>query len=203
MEEKMIGIVIVVLMVLGGLAFQQGLLDFGGDEEEVKTVQVKKVVDGDTIDVEIDGEEERVMILGIDTPEVHTSVEPAEWEGVNDEGWLRSWGHRASKFTKRWMTDEVELVFDSSAGKRGSYGRLLAYVKLPNGTDIGEELLKRGMARAYTNSDCEHKGHYVDLEEDAQGSGAGVWSGAALQAVRESRGESFYFIHQERTTITA
>ena len=47
----------------------------GGDED---TVVVNRVIDGDTIDVDIDGENTRVRLLNIDTPEIGHNGEPSE-----------------------------------------------------------------------------------------------------------------------------
>ncbi|WP_135826445.1 hypothetical protein [Halorussus ruber] len=46
---------------------------------------VVEVTDGDTITVEYDNEStDEVRLLGVDTPEVHTSNTPSEFEGVPD-----------------------------------------------------------------------------------------------------------------------
>ncbi len=139
-------------------------------------VHVIRVVDGDTIEVEWEnGTQSTVRILGIDTPEVHTDVDTSEWEGIDNETWLRKCGHKASNFTRRWISDEVNLTFDENEGKRGYYGRYLAYVELENGTDLGEELVKHGWARVYTEGDCVREDQYLGYEEDAQEGDKGVW----------------------------
>ena len=43
---------------------------------------VEVVIDGDTVDIEIGGREERVRLIGIDTPELHTDAGPAECMAV-------------------------------------------------------------------------------------------------------------------------
>lgn len=48
-----------------------------GDDDE-DTVVVNRVIDGDTIDVDIDGETTRVRLLNIDTPEIGYNGEPSE-----------------------------------------------------------------------------------------------------------------------------
>lgn len=164
----MIGLIVLTALSMGCVQEETG---------ETVSAEVIRIVDGDTIEVKIDGEEETVRILGIDTPEVHTDVEPEEWEGISNESWLRKYGHKASNFTRRWLTtdEEIELTYDSNEGKRGSYGRLLAYVGLKNGTDLGAELIENGMARVYDEGDCVREDEYLSLEQDARSERIGVW----------------------------
>ncbi|WP_436911904.1 lamin tail domain-containing protein [Halosimplex marinum] len=98
------------------------------------TVTVVEVVDGDTVDVRYaNGSTETVRLLGVDTPEVYADNDPAEYEGVPNNGagraCLGSAGEDATAFAERWLAGErVTLVTDPAADRRGSYGRLLAYV---------------------------------------------------------------------------
>ena len=86
--------------------------------------KVYNVVDGDTIDIELDlgfniKIKERVRLLGVDTPEVFgTKAEPA--------------GLVASDFTKHWIDERsargsfvyVSIKYDA----RDKYGRSLGYL---------------------------------------------------------------------------
>ncbi|MGM0510311.1 MAG: thermonuclease family protein, partial [Thermoplasmatota archaeon] len=120
------------------------------DDLEEESATVMYVIDGDTIYVELaDGSEEKVRILGIDTPETNTQEDLTEWDGIQNETWLKECGQKATNTSERWMSSEVTLIYDTSEGKRDYYDRLLAYVETSNGTDIGEILLKKGLARAY------------------------------------------------------
>jgi endonuclease YncB( thermonuclease family) len=102
---------------------------------------VTRVVDGDTFVVEINGEELKVRLLGVDTPESvksGTAVQP----GALD----------ASDFTKWLEGRQVALTYDDK--KFGYYGRLLAYawVEVENGQLIcwNTELIKQGHSELYT-----------------------------------------------------
>lgn len=79
---------------------------------------VSRVVDGDTIIVELGpGQEERVRMIGVDTPE---SVHPDPSRNTEE-------GREASDFTKsQLLYKDVELELDQE--ERDQYGRMLAYV---------------------------------------------------------------------------
>lgn len=101
-------------------------------------VKVVDVIDGDTIDVILpDGSKERVRMFCIDTPEKRAEDnEPYEYDSVTDLECLAEYGQKAKQFTEQLLGKEVYIEFDETAGLRGYYGRLLAYVYLEDGTDF-------------------------------------------------------------------
>jgi micrococcal nuclease len=97
------------------------------------TGDVTHVVDGDTIDVRLtSGVDERVRLIGIDTPE----------RGVC--GAARATAYASALASGRRAT----LVGDPTQARRDRYGRLLAYVWV-DGRDLGFQQLARGLARVY------------------------------------------------------
>lgn len=99
---------------------------------------VLRVVDGDTFVVNYNGIEEKVRLIGVDTPE---SVHP-------DSSKNTAVGVLASEYTKeRLEGKEVELEFDVQ--QRDLYGRLLAYVYV-NGVMYNKTLLEDGVANLAT-----------------------------------------------------
>ncbi|MDF2954993.1 MAG: Endonuclease YncB [Candidatus Alkanophagales archaeon MCA70_species_2] len=136
---------------------------------------VKNVVDGDTIDVELEGgTEERVRLVGVDTPEL-SGNEPEEYGGI-DAGWLDFWGFLVKSFAEGKLMDKhVYLEFDELAGERDKYGRLLAYVILEDGTDFNAELVKEGFARVYVEGEFAKRDEYLAYQETAQDERAGLW----------------------------
>jgi len=152
---------------------------FNGSDGETRTATVTRVVDGDTVDVTFaDGSEDTVRLLGVDTPEVHAENAPAEFEGVPETEagtvCLERWGERASAFAERRLAGaNVTVRTDPSADRRGSYGRLLAYIETPNGT-FNRALLSEGLARLYDSTFSERDA-YADAEARAQESGTGLW----------------------------
>ncbi len=99
------------------------------------TVTITRIVDGDTVEFEYrNGTEDTARLLGVNTPEIHTTNDPVEFEGVptDDSGarCLRDWGHRASEFAETELVGErVTLVLDPNEGPRDRYDRLLAYIR--------------------------------------------------------------------------
>ena len=88
---------------------------------------VLRVVDGDTIVVELEnGIEETVRLLGVNAPETVHPGQPTE-----------CYGPEASEFTKSVLVKEtaVFIELDLQTGERDRYGRLLAHIWLENGTD--------------------------------------------------------------------
>jgi micrococcal nuclease len=100
-------------------------------------VSVIRVVDGDTIEVELDGEAQYVRLIGVDTPET-----------VKPDTPVQCFGERASHFTKRLLEGRrVRLVF--GVERHDVYGRLLAYVHLGH-RFVEAMLARRGLARPLT-----------------------------------------------------
>jgi micrococcal nuclease len=101
--------------------------------------EVTRVVDGDTLHVQVDGRDETVRLLGIDTPELHRPDTPVEC------------GARAASHSMEELADgrRVDLVTDPSQDQRDRYGRLLAYAVTRGGVDLGEAIVRRGWAEVY------------------------------------------------------
>lgn len=65
----------------------------------------------------------------------------------------------------------------ASAATRDRYGRLLAYVRLPGGADLGRKLLLGGFAEVYVfNTAFRRLGTYESAEALAESLGRGLWS---------------------------
>ena len=137
----------------------------GGDRPagERATAEVLRVVDGDTIEVLLDGEEEDVRYIGVDTPE---SVAPGSRSSAT--------ARRASEANADLVEGEdVVLVFDAEL--RDRYGRLLAYVYVGE-VLVNAELLKGGFARTLEIEPNTSKApRFERLEGRAGAGGRGLW----------------------------
>jgi micrococcal nuclease len=135
----------------------------GGPYEE--RVLVTDVVDGDTIYVARGRRHTTVRFIGVDAPETFHRDKPAQ-----------PFGPEASAFTKRSLEGKwVHLEFEP-LDRKDRYGRLLAYVFLPDGTFFNEELLRKGYARVYTRSHFRHKKHFLLVQEEARQARKGLWA---------------------------
>jgi endonuclease YncB( thermonuclease family) len=126
---------------------------------------VTRVVDGDTIEVRTAaGTTEKVRLIGVDTPE---TVHPTK--GV------QPYGPEASAFTKERLTGQaVQLEMD--AEQRDKYGRLLAYVYLPNGTMFNATLVDEGYAQLMTYPpNVKYVEVFKALQTTAREANRGLW----------------------------
>ena len=122
-----------------------------------------RVVDGDTIIVRMYGKEERVRLIGVDTPETVQPKKPVEY-----------FGKEASAFTKRMVEGkQVRIEYDQE--RRDKYGRLLAYIYLEDGTFLNAEILKQGYGFAYTRFPFKYLDEFRGYEKDARENSRGLW----------------------------
>lgn len=128
---------------------------------------VSRVVDGDTYIINLNGRDEKVRLIGVDTPE---SVA----RGSNAEKNCEE-GKTASNYVKQLIEREsVYLEYDTQ--ERDRYGRILAYVYLNDGTQLEEVLLNRGYARVMTISpNVAYADRYVELQKKARKNNTGFW----------------------------
>ena len=144
-----------------------------GERGREAQAEVKRVIDGDTIEVDLDGGEEDVRYIGIDTPESAIPGEPVE-----------CFGEEAAAANERLVGGEdVRLVFD--AERRDRYGRLLAYVYLPRAGGkplfVNAELVRRGLARTLTiRPNDSFADLFARLAAAAGAAGRGLWGGCPL-----------------------
>jgi micrococcal nuclease len=127
-------------------------------------VPVTKVTDGDTLHVTYGGRDERVRLIGVDTPEV-------SWYGGTGE----CFGEEAGRFTRNRLEGRtVRLEFDVDL--RDRYERLLAYVF------VGDELFNLTLVEeGYATSDrvapdTARAAQFEAAERQARAAGAGLWS---------------------------
>ncbi len=131
------------------------------------TAEVIAVIDGDTIIVMLDGREETVRYIGIDTPEPRR-------EGKPECG-----SHEATEFNRTLVEGEiVRLVADTE--DRDRYDRLLRYVYVGEGNDevfVNAALLQAGVATPLTIAPNDTYAHEFErLATDARSTKVGNWS---------------------------
>ena len=115
---------------------------------------VVKIIDGDTYDVILDGEQTRIRMEGIDAPER---------------------GMDYYKVSKEYLGEicnnqKVKVV----GAKKDRYGRLLAKTYLEDGREVGEEMVKAGMAWHFKKYSTDPV--LARLENEAKNNRRGLWA---------------------------
>jgi micrococcal nuclease len=164
------GIGAILLLALGGWLLVHSWLDGHSSDQTTavprdQTVRAKvvRVVDGDTIVASVDGEDEYVRYIGVDTPET-----------VKPDTPVQCFGPRASDENHRLVEGRtVRLTFDREA--RDDYGRLLAYVHA-GGRFVNAELVRGGYARTLEIApNTSHAAELQRLAAMAARAGRGLW----------------------------
>lgn len=134
-----------------------------------------KVVDGDTIDVDIDGIEERVRLIGIDTPETKKPDTPVECGGPQASAAMARLALRGGGPGAKGR--DVVLVRDPSGDREDRFGRVLAYVDA-DGVDLGERQVADGWATVYAfqGRRFQRRARYERAQDRAQAERRGSWS---------------------------
>jgi micrococcal nuclease len=136
--------------------------------------KVTRVVDGDTVVISIGGQEAKIRLMGMDTPE---TVDPRKPE--------QCFGEQAKEETQRLTGQHVRVEFiplEWPPVTRDRYNRVLAYIFTEKEGNFNEYLVRKGYAHEYT-----FKGHYKYQDEfrsaqaDAKLNKRGMWEENACQ----------------------
>jgi len=135
---------------------------------------VTRVVDGDTIEVEIEGESYKVRYIGIDTPELHPPEKPAEYYA--QEAYEKN----------RELVEGKTVYLEKDVSETDQYERLLRYVYV-GGTFVNAYLVQQGYALVSTYPpDVKYQERFLELQREARKAGRGLWGGVQTKV---SRGE--------------
>lgn len=134
---------------------------------DLEEVPVTNVVDGDTIDVLIDGRELRVRYIGIDTPETVDPRRPVE-----------CFGREASE-RNRQLVEGGSVGLEHDVSETDQFERLLRYVWV-DGQMVNAVLVEEGYATATTfPPDVRYADLFASLQSQAREAGGGLWSACA------------------------
>ncbi len=133
--------------------------------------QVVSFADGDTITVNMNGAEEKVRLIGVDTPETHDPRKS-----------VQCFGQAAAAFTKNFIgANRVRLEADPENTNRDRYGRLLRYVYLPNGQLVNAEIIKQGYGFAYVYFPFSKLEEFKGYQRQAEATEQGLWGECQVQ----------------------
>jgi micrococcal nuclease len=131
---------------------------------------VTEVVDGDTLRIRlVNGKSERVRLIGIDAAERGACFA----------------NQAAARARQLALSKPVVLRGDATQDTRDRYGRLLAYVWLPGGHDLGYQLVVGGFAKVYVYRDAfQRLSAYRNAEGKAKVAPVGAWKACGSTTVR-------------------
>ncbi len=131
---------------------------------------VVRVVDGDTIVVNLHEKNVTIRLIGVNTPETVDPRSPIE-----------CFGREASNFARDLLNGKnVSLQTDSSQDMYDRYNRLLAYVFLEDGTHVNLRLIEEGYAYEYTyDKPYQYQDSFKKAQERAEKGAKGLWNPAA------------------------
>ena len=199
MNRKLLTVVLVVLLALAGctsIGSPDSIVGSGGSAETAGSAEstgsaavpdgatainatVTRVIDGDTVEVELaNGTTDTIRLLGVDTPETTLSKTDPTQYGYEDTTDTRDFafniGEDAKQFAEqRLANQEVQVIMDPESDSRGYYDRRLAYIYV-DGTDFNRQLLAKGLARMY-DSEMSKRSEYESVESTARNQGVGIW----------------------------
>ena len=129
------------------------------------SARVERVIDGDTIQVLVDGTRRTIRLIGVDTPETKHPTKAVQY-----------FGREASAFTKAALEGKTVLLQKDRTGDTvDRYGRWLRYVLL-DGDNFNARLIRDGYAHAYRRFPFSKRTEFIRLEEQARRRGIGLWN---------------------------
>ncbi|WP_117170956.1 thermonuclease family protein [Paraliobacillus sediminis] len=159
--QKQLGLFLILFTLLTGCGLQETQTN-----SDFPSATVDRVVDGDTVHIILDGEEESVRLLLVDTPETKHPNLP-----------IQPYGEQASQFANETLAEGKQIQIEYDGPKRDKYGRLLAYIWV-DGELFNEMLLEEGFARYAYEYDppYTHSDRLNDAETEAKEADRNIWS---------------------------
>lgn len=146
-----------------------GVEQASSSAEYKNLVAVTKVVDGDTIEVLINGQKKAVRLIGINTPETVDPRRP-----------VQCFGKEASNETKRLLSGKM-VYLTQDISETDKYDRLLRFVYLPLENNqmlfVNDYLVREGFAQNYPYPpDVKYADQFREAETEAKNQKRGLWS---------------------------
>ena len=118
-----------------------------------------RVVDGDTVDIQVDNKKDVVRLIGINAPETK-----------------ECFGKEATDKASALLSSKlVNLEADPTQDDRDKYHRLLRYVFV-DGTNFDELMVREGFAKEYTyHTPYKYQSEFKEAQKEAQDNKKGLW----------------------------
>lgn len=133
----------------------------------LEVADVEWVVDGDTVDLLIDGQSERVRLIGIDTPESVSRTVPEQCFGAEATDALRG-----------LLPVGTQVRIQRDVESRDRYDRLLLYLhRAEDGLFVNRWLIENGFADAVSyRPNTTYQADFAQAMHVAKADGVGLWS---------------------------
>jgi micrococcal nuclease len=177
MESELMGtrsLIVAIIVMLAGMVLASPAQAYPTMPQGVQgPFTVTKVVDGDTIWVDNNGQREKIRMIGLDTPETVDPRKP-----------VQCFGREASAQAKTILGGQsVYLETDPSQDSFDKYGRTLAYVWTESGRLVNLDMIADGYAFEYTyDLPYRYQQDFRAAEDDARTQERGLWSPNAFAA---------------------
>ncbi|MBV9952773.1 MAG: thermonuclease family protein [Acidimicrobiia bacterium] len=127
---------------------------------------VERVVDGDTVVLDLPGGAEKVRLIGIDTPETVKPNTP-----------VQCYGPEASAHTKHLLPRGTQVLVKRDAEARDHFGRLLLYIwRKSDDRFVNLDLATGGFARPLAiPPNTAHDAQFEAAVDQARSAGRGLW----------------------------
>lgn len=148
---------IIFACILSTLAITFGLLNFKTE----KTFIVSRVIDGDTIVVSMNGVNQSVRFIGVDTPELREK---------------ECFATQAKDITEAFLLGkEIKMEIDASQSEKDRYNRLIRYVFIDE-MNFSDFLIKEGYGKEYTFSNkYKYSDQFKASQKEAKKNLKGMW----------------------------
>lgn len=180
-QRQLVSLIVgIIILIFAGAAQQFGWFEQAAEQAEQSQPGLYNVVrfsDGDTITVDMNGTNETIRMIGVDTPETHDPDTP-----------VQCYGPAASTYTKELIgTQKVRLEADPTNQNRDRYNRLLRYVYLADGRLVQAELIKNGYGFSYTQFPFTKTDEFNALESEAKANNRGLWGNCIVTVEASGR----------------
>ena len=162
-KKKLAGIVAVCIIAIV-VAIVIAICPRCGDNDTTDLVKLSRVIDGDTIEVDVNGLSYKVRYVCIDTPETVHLSQPQE-----------CFGKEASEKNRQLV--EGKLVrLEKDVSETDVYGHLLRYVWVGD-VFVNDYLVRQGYAYASTYPpDVKYAEQFVQGQREAEENNRGLWA---------------------------
>ena len=157
-------------LVAGALALALVASGCGGDRDLPEgSARITRIVDGDTVEIAMQGSRHRVRLLGIDTPETVHPTKPVE-----------CFGPEASAALADFIPEGSVVRLERDAELRDRFGRLLLYLWTEDGTFVNEAVVANGFAETlHIAPNGAYRADLDGAQAEARSQGRGLWSACA------------------------